>query len=64
MTQEFFPGVPDRIPFGGLHAADPFAFRRHQLEEVAPRPQRILCTLSGARSVILHSLARLIRQHR
>jgi xylose isomerase len=30
MTQEFFPGVPERIPFGGLQADDALAFRVYQ----------------------------------
>jgi xylose isomerase len=30
MTQEFFPGVPERIPFGGLRAEEPFAYRVYQ----------------------------------
>jgi xylose isomerase len=30
MSQEFFPGVPGRIPFGGLRAEDPLAFRVYQ----------------------------------
>src|SRR4026209_2872119 len=30
MTQEFFPGVPEQIPFGGLQAEDALAFRVYQ----------------------------------
>jgi xylose isomerase len=30
MDQEFFPDVPGRIPFGGLHGENPLAFRVYQ----------------------------------
>ncbi|GAA3277234.1 hypothetical protein AAU01_37240 [Paenarthrobacter aurescens] len=47
-----------------LGMADPLTFRRDQLEQITASPQGNLCTMSRARSVSMHSLARLIRQHR
>ncbi len=44
-----------------FRVADAFAVRRHQLEHVAAGPQGILCTMSWAWSVMVRSLARLIR---
>ncbi|GAT86236.1 hypothetical protein CVCC1112_895 [Paenarthrobacter nicotinovorans] len=44
--------------------ADALAVRRHQLEQIAASPQGDMCTLFRARSIMSHSLARLIRQHR
>jgi len=30
MSQVFFPDVPDRIPFGGIHSTDPLSFKVYQ----------------------------------
>ena len=34
MTADFFSGVPDRIPFGGLDSADPLSFKVYQPDRV------------------------------